>query len=83
MSEATERTAREMIAQEVSNTLHALGLLQAAAAELSPSAEAAEVCLFVVLMCVYKLHSIHLHFIASLYNFSLSVYIDYFPMTRG
>ena len=38
LSEATERTAREMIAQEVSNTLHALGLLPAAATELSPSA---------------------------------------------
>ena len=38
LAEAAERTAREMNAQAVSNTLYALGDLPAASAELSPSA---------------------------------------------
>ena len=38
LAEAAERTAREMNEQNISNTLYALGVLPAAAAELLPSA---------------------------------------------
>ena len=37
MAQAVERTAREMTPQGVANSLDALGVLPAAAAELSPS----------------------------------------------